>query len=45
MEARAVYDGEKRKLHLRVGSLTDQTQIDAIYYDLGQQGLVCCQNN
>ena len=33
LEARAVYDGEKRKLHLRVGSLTDQKENDAIYYD------------
>lgn len=37
LEARAVFDGERRKLHLRVGSLTDQTQIDAIYYDLANK--------
>jgi hypothetical protein len=41
LEAHAVFDGERRKLHLRVGSLTDiitdQTQIDAIYYDLANR--------
>ena len=37
LEARAVYDGERRKLHLRVGSLTDKNQIDAIYYDLANK--------
>ena len=41
MESSAIYDGEKRKLHLRVGSLTDvityQKQNDAIYYDLANK--------
>ena len=41
LEANAVFDGERRKLHLRVGSLTDiitdLTQIDAIYYDLANK--------
>ena len=37
LEAHAVYDGEKRKLYLRVGSLTDQKHRDAIYYDLANK--------
>ena len=37
LESRAIYDGETRRLHLRVGSLTDQTQIDIIYYDLANK--------
>lgn len=41
LEAHAVFDGERRKLHLRVGSLTDskmdQTKTNAIYYDLANK--------
>ena len=37
LEARAVYDGQRRTLHLRVGGLTDQNQNDAIYYDLANK--------
>jgi len=37
LEARAVFDGETRKLHLRVGIFTDQKDNDAIYYDLANK--------
>ena len=36
-ELRAIYDGETKRLHLRVGSQTYQTQIDIIYCHLANK--------